>query len=307
MELYGYKPLKNIIFADDFDTGYNGWITLMPNFRQDKMDYYDSFRDWTQWGPPMLSSATFPYSGTHGSIHGTYSMKIASRPVAGKPSQNPISGSEGMAIKRLTRGEWNLLKCEMYFAFTAEQNIPGIGENAIRAFGFFWDTATDYSRTMYGARYLNSAGGEMQQRWQLFKVDESDERPWGFVGESAPGESGEKVSLVKGIDYQWLGARDENGDSNGFFNIPDGGQKFCYNETPDKINWHYFALTVDLKKGEYVSLECVGKKWDLRGIKATAVGRYPRIDWILNPVFFIESDTDRRVFLYVDSVVNSWE
>jgi len=34
-DMYGYKPLKHILFADDFDKGLNGWITLMPNFRQD--------------------------------------------------------------------------------------------------------------------------------------------------------------------------------------------------------------------------------------------------------------------------------
>ena len=307
MELYGYKPLKNIIFADDFDKGYNGWLNLMPNFRQDKFDYYDSFRDWTCWGPPMLSSATFPYAGTHGSMHGTYSMKVATRPVAGRAEERPVKGSEGMAIKRLTHGKGGLLKCEMYYAFTAEQSIPGIGEDAIRAVGFFWDTSTDDSRTMFGARYINSANGKMKQHWQLYKVDEKCTKPWGFEGDSAPGDNGEKVTLVPGIDSQWLGARDENGGSSGFYDIPDSTQKLCYNETPDKINWHYFALTVDLDKQEYVSLESVGRKWDLRGIKATSVPRYPRIDWILNPVLFIESDTSRRVFLYVDSIVNSWE
>ena len=89
--LYGYNPLKNIIFADDFDEGYNGWLTLMPNFRQDKFDYYDSFKGWTSWGPPMLSSATFPYAGTHGSLHGTYSMKIATRPVAAPAENRPVA------------------------------------------------------------------------------------------------------------------------------------------------------------------------------------------------------------------------
>ena len=308
MNLFGYKPLKNIIFADDFDKGYNGWITLMPNFRQDKFDYYDSFKGWTSWGPPMLSSATFPYAGTHGSLHGTYSMKVATRAVAAPAEMRPVAGSEGMAIKRLTHMEEGLLKCEMYYAFTAEQNIPGIGENAIRAIGFFWDSANDHSRTMFGARYLNSANGEMKQHWQLFKVDESDDRPWGFSGDSAPGDNPEeKVTLVKGIDYQWLGSRSSDGSSSGFYDIPDSEQKLCYNETPDKINWQYFALTVDLKHGEYVSLQSVNRKWDLRGIKATVVPRYPRIDWLLNPVLFIESDTNRRVFLYVDSIVNSWE
>lgn len=308
MELFGFSPLKNIIFADDFDKGYNGWIALMPNFRQDKFDYYDSFKEWTEWGPPMLSSATFPYAGTHGSLHGTYSMKVATKPVAGRAEERPVAGSEGMAIKRLTHSFEGLLKCEMYYTFTAEQSIPGIGEEAIRAFGFFWDSTTDHSRTMFGARYLNCANGAMKQHWQLFKVDENDTRPWGFSGSSAPSDTpGEKVTLVKGIDYQWLGSRDQNGSSNGFYDIPNSEQKLCYNETPDKINWHYFSLTVDLKKGEYVSLQSVNRKWDLRGISATKVGRYPRIDWLLNPVVFIETDTNRRVFLYVDSIVNSWE
>ena len=28
MDLNDYSPLKHVIFADDFDSGYNGWITL---------------------------------------------------------------------------------------------------------------------------------------------------------------------------------------------------------------------------------------------------------------------------------------
>ena len=148
----------------------------------------------------------------------------------------------------------------------------------------------------------------MKQHWQLFKADESSDEPWGFKGSSAPGDTpDEKITIVRGIDATWLGTRREDGSSNGFYDVPDSVQKLCYNETPDKINWHYFALTVDLVNQEYVSLESVDRKWDLRGIKGTVVQRYPRIDWILNPVVFIETDTDRRVFLYVDSIVNSWE
>jgi hypothetical protein len=305
MDLSDYEPLPHILFADDFDKGYNGWITLMPNFRQDKFDYYDSFKDWTEWGPPMLSSATYGYAGTHGSLHGTYSMKLSSRPVAGRAEERPVAGSMGMAIKRLTHRTEGLLKCEMYYAFTAEQSVPGLGEDAVRAIGFFWDTCSDTSRTFYGARYINSANGKMQQHWQLFKVDPTSTKPWGFNGVSAPGDSNEKVTLVRGIDTQWLGNRTENGGSDGYWDIPDSTQKMCYNETPDKINWQYFSLTVDMRKREYVELCSVNRKWDLRGIAATTVPRYPRIDYLINPVLFIETDTNRRVFLYVDSIVNS--
>ena len=81
--------------------------------------------------------------------------------------------------------------------------------------------------------------------------------------------------------------------------------ELCYNETADKINWHYFSLTVDLAQREYVELGSVNQVYDLRGCKATAVEAYPRINYLLNPVFWIEADTNRRVFLYVDSVVIS--
>ncbi len=305
-KLYGYRPLKNILFADDFDKGLNGWINLMPNFRQDEFNYYPAQTGWTSWGPPMLSSATYGYAGTHGSLHGTYSMKISSRPVANPAQDLPAPGGMGMAIKRLTHMQRGYLKCEMYYTFTTEQNVPGVGEDAIRALGFFWDSTDDKSRTFFGARYLNSANGDMQQRWQVVQVDKNNTDPWGYVGESAPGDTpDEKVTLERGIDTQWLGTRQANGSTNGYYDIPNSSQKLCYNETPDKINWHYFALTVDLNKGEYVELASVDKRFDLRGIPATTVGRYPRIDWLLNPVVYIESDTSRRVFMYVDSIVNS--
>lgn len=304
--LYYYKPLSKILFSDDFDKGYNGWLNLTPNFRQDKMDYYEAAKGWTSWGPPMLSSATFSYAGTHGSLHGTYSMKVSTRPIANPAEKFPAPGSQGIALKRLTYNESKYLKCEMIYSFTAEQNVPGIGEDAIRAFGFFWDTSDGDQRTFYGARYLNCANGKMQQRWQLLKTNEDSKEPWGYGGESAPGENEhEKISLVRGIDPQWLGKRYSNGSSDGYFDIPNAQQKLCYNETPDKINWHYFSLTVDLKKREYVELCSANKHFNLHGIHATSVPRYPRIDCLLNPVVFIESDSNRRVFLYVDSIVNS--
>ncbi len=42
--------------------------------------------------------------------------------------------------------------------------------------------------------------------------------------------------------------------------------------------------------------------WNLRGCKPTPVDPFPRINYLQNPVFWIEADTNRRVFLYVDSV-----
>ena len=309
MDLTDYEPLRHVLFADDFDTGYNGWIALNPNFRQDAFAYYPQMKGWTEWGPPMLSSSTYTYAGTHGSLHGTYSMKVASRPIAAPAQERPVAGSMGMAIKRITHRHEGLLKCEMWYAITAEQDRPGIGENAIRAFGFFWDSQNETNRTYYGARYINCANGKMRQHWQIFRADPASTKPWGYEGVSAPGDKDEQVTLLRGVDTQWLGNRDEQGGSDGYWDVPDSTQKMCYNETPDKINWQYFALTVDMRKKEYVELCSMNRRWDLRGIAATTNPRFPRIDNLLNPVVFIESDTNRRVFLSVDSMVNSmdWE
>ncbi len=308
---YLYDPLPQIIFHDDFDQGLNGWVVLSPNLRQDVIDYYPAQKKYAHWGPPMLSSATFGYVGTHGSISGTYSLKIATRPVAGRPDEQPVPGQIGHAIKRLTFLKRQLLRCEMWYTFKAEMDRPGLGESDIRSFGFFWDIQDDEKRSFYGARYLNAAGGKMQQRWQIFKASEGTDEDWGAPGQSAPGHDvdstdGEnRVFLRRGIDPQWLGKRFADGGSEGYTDVEDGHQALCFNETPDKINWHYPALTVDLEKREYVELRSVNKSWDLRGISPKPVDGYPRINYLLNPVLFVEADTDRRVFLFVDSIVNS--
>ena len=69
-----YQPLKRIICYDDFDKGLNGWMDLHPNYvGNDFNTLRYSYVDKTQWGPLMLSSASFRFSGTHGSMDGTWS------------------------------------------------------------------------------------------------------------------------------------------------------------------------------------------------------------------------------------------
>jgi hypothetical protein len=309
--LYNYDPLSQIIFHDEFDRGLCGWVVLTPNLRQDVLDYFPSQQRYSEWGPPMLSSATFGYVGTHGSMSGTYSLKIGTRPTAGRASEQPVKGSIGHAIKRLTYLKRQLLRCEMWYTFKAEQDRSGIGENDIRAFGFMWDVQDDERRSFYGARYMNAADGKMQRRWQILKASEGSDQDWGDMGESAVGEdpnnpdAGPKVYLKRGIDPQWLGRRYPDGRGDSFMEVPGGQQQLCFNETADKINWHYFSLTVDLARREYVELRSVNKVFDLKGIAASYVDAYPRINWLLNPVLWVEADTNRRVFLFVDSIVNS--
>ncbi len=89
--------------------------------------------------------------------------------------------------------------------------------------------------------------------------------------------------------------------------VPDGEQDLLYNESPDKINWIYLRLTVDVQRREYIELQSMDQVFDLRGISPTLTAGYKSIDNLINPVFFVETDTDRSVHLFLDSVVYSTE
>lgn len=307
-----YVPLERVICFDDFDSGLNGWVPLSPNFRQDKFDYFPSQRRHIDWGTPMLSNGTFAYLGSHGSAAGTYSMKVPTRPVAAPAEQLPAAGSLGIALKRLTLPKDRFLKFEMMFALKAEQDRPSIGDNDIRAFGFTWDIQDSEKRYFIGVRFMNAANGVTQQRWQYLQASEGTDEEWGELGESAVGHDpdggpAKKIFIRRGLGSEHLGKRYSDGSGDGFVDVPGGSQELCYNETADKINWHYMSLTIDLFARQYVSLSCLNKVFDLRGIEATLVDPYPRINQLLNPLLWVESDTNRRAFLFVDSVLISSE
>lgn len=304
-----FDPLSEIICHDDFDHGLNGWMPLTPNLRQDAMDYFPSQRRHIDWGNPMVSSATFGFAGTHGSMHGTYSMKIPTRPTAAPAEELPSAGSLGMGIKRLTFRERKPLRFEMWYSFKAEQDRPGIGESDIRAFGFTWDIQDEEHRYFCGARYMNAANGRMHQRWQYLRASEGTDEDWGATETSAvganPDDPTEKVYIKRGLGSEHLGRRDPDGGGDPFAEIPDSRQELCFNETADKINWHYMSFTMDLASREYVELRSLDTRFDLRGHQPTLTDTYPRLNHLLNPLLWIEADTDRRVFLFVDSIMIS--
>jgi hypothetical protein len=304
-----YKPLKKILLHDDFDNGLNGWCPLTPNLSGDAFEYFESQKRYKLWGGPMLSNASFQFLGTHGSMDGLYCMKLATRPVAGEPTRQPVPGSMAHAIKRMTVANQGLVKVETWYSYKPEQDRHGLGESDVRAFGFFCDIQDDKYRYFWGARYLNAAAGKMVGKWEYFRAAPGRDEDWGDMGQSAVGEPGgsQKVYLSRGIDSQWLGKRFADGTADGYTDVPGGAQALCYNETPDKINWHYFSMSFDLRKREYVDMQSVDKKFDLKGCKPTLVPAFPRIRQLLNPVFFIETDANRRAFLFVDSVVMSMD
>jgi hypothetical protein len=62
---------------------------------------------------------------------------------------------------------------------------------------------------------------------------------------------------------------------------------------------------VDVDKREYVELQSMDQVFDLRGLQPTLADRYRAIDNLINPIFYVETDTDRPVNFYLDSVLYS--
>jgi hypothetical protein len=295
-----FKPLGTILTYDDFDNGANGWVDLTPNFRFENFQPLKGSVDLTNWGPAMLSSATFSRVGTHGSMEGIYSLKLATRPVAAPFTERPKSGSMSQALKRIsTHTDAELLQFEMWYTYKPEQDRPGFSEKDIRAFGFLWDIQDESYRFMPSIRYVNSIDGNLKQQWYYAHAPNATAQEWRY---GAP-EGWHKA----GVDYQWFGRRYEDGHTDGFQEVPEGHQKLCYNESDDKINWLYFRLLFDLHKREYIELQSEKRIFYLRGRAPTLVEAYANIEALLNASVWIETDTDRRAFFYVDSAVISVE
>ena len=54
-------------------------------------------------------------------------------------------------------------------------------------------------------------------------------------------------------------------------------------------------------------MECQGKVFDMRGLQPTLAKRYANIDMLINPFVNVENDTNRRVYLYLDSFCLSFQ
>ena len=86
--------------------------------------------------------------------------------------------------------------------------------------------------------------------------------------------------------------------------IPQGKQGLCYNEIPTKMNWLYLAVDLDLSTRRTIRLQCNDKVMDgpLDYIQLPAM---PNLRGMLNAFFWVETDVDKRAFLYLDSVLLS--
>ncbi len=303
-----FSPLKNILTCDVFSSGFNGWMALMPNFTQaPNFDTRESIVVKHQWPPVMLSSATYRYPGTHGALSGTYSLKLSTRPVCNPYEEMPKPGSLGHAIKRMSfhHSERKRIQMEMWFSYTAEQDrvngtqdLGGLSENSVRAFGAAFDFQESGKRAFAGVRYVNAVNGTPHRKWQyIYPADQATDENWAY------GTNGDWCK--KGVDPLWYGQRRADGSHDGFQDIPDGRQELCYNETDCKINWLYFRMLFDVEKRQYVEMQAQDRVFDMRGLPIYNIPAYARIEGLLNPLIWVENDANRRVFFYVDSVVVS--
>jgi hypothetical protein len=131
-----FDPLSRIICFDDFDQGLNGWTALVGNYEGSIDTMTHSYARHTQ---PMLSQMTHWDAGTHGSVDGTYALKIATR---------AVPGERNVAIKRLTFRKASRIRVETYFAFKPEANELKLSDLDVRSVGLLFDLQDGQQRVM---------------------------------------------------------------------------------------------------------------------------------------------------------------
>ena len=271
-----FDPLERIFFYDDFDEGIHGWSELIGNYEHSLDSMLPEYSDMR---PPMLSNLTMWDTGSAGSMEGTYALKLASRARA---------GALATSIKRQTFRKRGQIQLECYFTFKPEASELRLSLNDVRAFGVLFDLQDGMNpeyRWMPHLRYLNAQGEEMVNRWQM----KGETRAFAKIG-----DSGETVS------HFHLGS--ENWE---FIDAP--AQTLAYNEIATKMNWHYLRINVDLAARRFLSFQCNDLIYAGEPLKHISIPAMPNLNCMLNTAFWVESNRDKRAFLYLDSVLLSGE
>ena len=282
-----FNPLPRVLFHDDFDNGINGWAELQANHNGNLDDLRPVLSDMR---PPQLSSCTFFDIGTHGSLDGTYALKLATRP---KPFHAAV------AIKRLTYGKPGRIQFEMWFAYKAEQTFDG--SNA-------WDGNISPSELNFGdftvsndvcageegpryhcaLRYLNTdSEGKLAQKW-MYKTSLHTTTKMERQGFKAQIEDYHVRNLT---DWQ---------------EVPGGRQPLCFNEVATKINWHYLRWIFDTQARRNVELQVNELTMDLRNIRVPVYDQaYRGLNHLMNLLVDVRTHKAVRNFFFIDSVLVS--
>ena len=140
-------------------------------------------------------------------------------------------------------------------------------------------------RWMPHLRYLNAQGDEMINRWQM----KGATRAFSKIG-----DSGETVSHFHLGPEHWE-----------FIDAP--AQTLAYNEIATKMNWHYLKINVDLAERRFHSFQCNDLVYEGEPLKHISIPAMPNLNCMLNTAFWVETNRDKRAFLYVDSALLSGE
>ena len=269
-----FDPLPRIISLDDFNRGSCGFVQLIGNYEgslDSMLPEYAGFR------APMISTLSHWDTGSQGAMGGDYALKLATRAEA---------GAQSVAIKRLTFRKRAPIRLEFYFTFKPEASEMRLSEADVRSFGFLLDlqtgdTDSDGARVMPHLRFLNASNGQHAQRWQFKRRSKAVHKL---------GTEDKVVSHFHLSEDDWE-------------DLAGGGQRLCYNEIPTKVNWHYVCFDFDLQTMQATGLRCNDRVFDLGAshdcIRLPAM---PNLWCMLNLAFFIEADSAKRAFLYLDGV-----
>ena len=276
-QLSRFEPLERILFYDDFDHGLQGWTPLIGNY-EDSLD--SILPDYRDLRGPMLSNLTQWDTGTDGSLNGNYALKLATRSRA---------GSMAVAIKRATFRHAGPIRLEAYFTFKPEANELRLSETDVRAIGVLFDLQDSDSkanpqRVMPHIRYHNAQDGAAISTWQTKSKVETLH---------AIGASGKTKSHFHLAPSGWQP-------------LPEGQQRLCYNEIATKQNWHYLRLDFDLASMSFLRFQCNDRHFDLANVEPMRIPAMANLWCMLNTAFWVETDRDKRAFLYLDSVLLSF-
>lgn len=231
-------------------------------------DYEGSLDNVTQY--PELMDSRPPMLST-ATMHDSGSAGSFNGMYSMKVATRPWKGHVAKALKRFTFSRQTRTQCEAYFTFKPEASELRLSELDVRGVGVSYDLQDDEVREWPAIRFLNADETGRVERWQVHGG-----------GSRAP----------------HLDAWED---------IPDGHQELCYNETATKQNWHYVRWLIDLESRTYLELQCNDRTWDLSAFSFPAVPKNPNLRTLMNLGFFVEANTDKRCFLYVDSVLFSME
>lgn len=286
-----FDPLPRILSYCDFDDGPGGWATLIGNHSGDLDEVEPIKRDLR---PAQLSACGFFDIGTHGSMDGTYALKLATR-------ADPRSWST--AMKRLTSRELGLVRFETYFTFKAEQTFGGSPEGrgfdgnvspSEEQFGFFtlmcdvWGGADD-RRFLCALRYVNTdKEGTLHRKW-MYKLPRLGGSSRDYVAGRLTGDRDDLDAL----------SQDDWAD------VEDGYSPMCFNETATKINWHYLSWTFDTSTARSVELRVNEHVMDLTRVPVPTSGPWDALNHILNIRIDLHTHLPVRNFLFLDSTLIS--